>query len=261
MASWSFFRSQTKPVLIAHRGASAYAPENSLTAFKLAIDMGVRFIEFDVHQTKDGRLVVAHDEDLGRALGIRKKIAEVTLEEIQKHYLRLPKAKEAPHEKIPTLEEVLTLISRRAVVDVELKGSPKDYPGIEEKAIEILESKGYSGMCFISSFNYDTLVRCRKASASMPLALILGLKRLNKVFEEMKAVGIETLVCSTHQLSSPLVAKAHQRGLLVGVYTANKKKQWLRLARSRVDAIFTDYPDLLGIPEFEVSSLGLTNGD
>lgn len=261
MAAWSFFKSSAKPLLIAHRGASGYAPENTLIAFKMAIDMGVRFIEFDVHQTRDGRPVVIHDEDLKRSIGLRRKVHELTFDELRKHPIKLPHAQSFPPEFIPSLEEALDLVARRAVIDVEIKGGPQEYPGIEEKTIGILEKKGYLGMSYISSFSLKKLLRARELSPVVPLAYILGGVTATKAFEVLRAINGGMLVCSLRQVGQEIVHRAHGRGLYVGVYTVNKEKVFDKMAKLKVDAIFTDYPDLCGIPEFEALSVGLTDGD
>lgn len=247
--------------MIAHRGASGYAPENTLAAFKLALDMGARFVELDVHQTKDGQIVVIHDDNLKKFARVKKKVAQMTVEEIAKVAIDGHWDKRYAHERIPTLEDVLTLIARRAVVDVEIKGSDNLYPGIEEKVLAILERKGYNGMSYISSFNIKRLERARELSSTMHLGYLMGVKPLAVVIKEMRDLRCDALLVSRRQANRTLIQKAHQRGFHVGVYTVNMKSQWDEMATRRVDAIFTDYPDILGLPEYQEPTLGLTNGE
>ncbi|MBI4368714.1 MAG: hypothetical protein HY547_00640 [Elusimicrobia bacterium] len=259
--SFPFFKSDKKPILIAHRGASGYAPENTLSAFKLALDMGARFIELDVNQSKDGQVVVIHDDNLKRAAGVKKKIVDLTREEISNYPLKKLANGHYPPERVPTLEEVLTLISRRAVVDVEIKGGNSGYTGIEEKVLGLLERKGYNGMSTVSSFNHECLRRVRELSPAMHLIYLLGLKPLKIAIGEMRESHCEALGVSVSQISRSVIQLAHQRGLHVCVYTVNKRPMWEKLSLMRVDAIFTDFPDLLGMPEYEEPTLGLTNGE
>ncbi|MEK7287388.1 MAG: glycerophosphodiester phosphodiesterase family protein [Elusimicrobiota bacterium] len=259
--AFSFFKTDQKPFLIAHRGASGYAPENTLAAFKLALDMGARFIELDVHQTKDGQVVVIHDDNLKRFGGVNKKINNLTLEEISKVSVKEPFDRGYPRERVPTLDQVLTLVARRAVVNVEIKASSEAYPAIEEKVLSLLERKGYNGMSYISSFDFKCLVQVRALCAEMYLGYLLGLTSLKTAMKQMRDIRCDALVVSAAQASRSLIQRAHQRGFHVLVYTVNARATWDGLAARRVDAIFTDYPDLLGMPEYEEPTLGLTNGE
>lgn len=259
--AFPFFKTDLKPLLIAHRGASGYAPENTLSAFKLALDMGVRFVELDVHQTKDGQVVVIHDDNLKRFGGSGKKVLDLTYEEISKIAIKENFHRGYPHERVPTLEQVLTLVARRAVVNVEIKGPSAVYPGIEEKVLKLLERKGYNGMAYISSFDVNCLERVRASSADMHLGYLLGLTSIRTAISRMRDLRCDALVVSARQAQRGLIQKVHQRGYHVLVYTANTRQIWDRIAERHVDAIFTDYPDLLGMPEYEEPTLGLTNGE
>lgn len=259
--AFSFFKTETKPILIAHRGASAYAPENTLAAFKLALDMGVRYIELDVHQTRDGQVVVAHDGNLSRFSKTKKKIHELNFEDLCRYSAGAWFDKRYRGEHIPRLEEVLTLIARRAVVGVDIKGNHGEYPGIEEKVLDILEKRGYNGMSYISTHHIPYLEQVRKLEPTM----LIGYHHIGGNVTEGVCIAREmhcdALVVPIGKVTKSLVLKAHQRSLHLCVYTANKKSSWEHLAALHVDAIFTDYPDLLGIPEFEQPTLGLTNGE
>ncbi|MBI4062816.1 MAG: glycerophosphodiester phosphodiesterase [Elusimicrobia bacterium] len=258
--SFPFFKVQHRPILIAHRGASGYAPENTLTAFKLALDMGARFIELDVQQTKDGHIVVCHDADLSRVAKVRKTIGQMTLEDLAKISIVLNHRKGRKiQEKIPTLEEVLTLISRKAVVNVEIKTGPSALT--QEKVLGILERKGYNGMSYISSADPKCLRQVRALSSNAYLGYILAAKSLRLAIKEMRELRCDALVVSAFQATRSLIGRAHQRGFHVCVYTINSKSAWDKLAQRRVDAMFTDYPDLVGLPEFEAPTLGLTSGE
>jgi glycerophosphoryl diester phosphodiesterase len=118
--------------IIAHRGASGSAPENTLAAIELAIANKADMIEIDIHQTKDGKLVVIHDDKLDRTTTGKGKINELTLEEIKKHDAGSWFNTSFSNEKVPELKEVLELINGKCKLLIEIKGKPSDYSGLEK---------------------------------------------------------------------------------------------------------------------------------
>ena len=127
--------------IFAHRGASGYAPENTLEAFRLAMEQGADGIELDVHLTKDGEVVVIHDETLDRTSDGQGKVRDYTLEELKKFsfHNHIEKYKGV---QIPTLKEVLDLVENSSMkVNIELKTGIYWYEGIEEKTMEIVKNK------------------------------------------------------------------------------------------------------------------------
>ena len=140
--------------VFAHRGASAYAPENTLAAFRLAEEQGADGIELDVQLTKDGQVVVIHDENIDRTGTGTGAVRDYTLEELRK--LSFHNHMEAYEgEKIPTLEEVLTFVKQgRMEVNIELKTGVYWYPEIEKKTIEIVKKAGMEERVIYSSFNH-----------------------------------------------------------------------------------------------------------
>ncbi|MFC1521919.1 glycerophosphodiester phosphodiesterase [Elusimicrobiota bacterium] len=259
MGNWSFFKVQPKPVIIAHRGASGYTCENTLIAFKMALDMGCRFIELDVHQTKDGHVVISHNDKIRiKKLGLRS-IGSLTLEDIKGSAVVSSLKSD---EEIPTLGEALNLIARRAVVNVEIKGQGINYPGIEEKVADLLEKKGYGGMSYISSFNYSALKRLREVSPDAYIGYVVSsVSKPQVLWEDAKKINCGALIVSRRIINKSFVKAAHDRNFHVCTYTINKRSEFDEVKKMGVDAVFTDYPDIKGIPEFEAHTVGLTSGD
>ncbi|RLD13110.1 MAG: glycerophosphodiester phosphodiesterase, partial [Caldiserica bacterium] len=144
----------SKPLIIAHRGASRYAPENTIPAFKLAEEMKADFIELDIHMTKDGELVVLHP-----FLIRNMKIKELTLKEIQSIDVGILLSFNYKSTYIPTLKEVLKETNLK--VNIEIKGNERIYPGIVDKLLKVIEKYPIERFIF-SSFDFDILRELKK---------------------------------------------------------------------------------------------------
>ena len=243
--------------IISHRGASAYAPENTLKAFRLAVDMGSREFEFDVHETKDGILVVHHDYDLKHTAGKSVKIADLTYTELKKynvashfaaaHFFR----RDRMVQHVPRLEEVLDIIEPAADwLNFEVKNDGNVYPGIEEKLLSFIKSKpGMFERSVISSFDHGTLKRFRELSPRLKLAYLghgLSTVLLLPAIKKAKAVGAVNFHMALRIAFKLNVKRIKKAGFRVCIYTVNTKKDALRMKEIGVDGIFTNHPDILG---------------
>lgn len=152
--------------IFAHRGASAYVPENTLPAFEKAVDIGADGVELDIHLSRDGRLVVIHDEMLDRTTNGHGFVKDFTLAELKK----LDASKTMTNSgfcnlRIPTLGEVYELLAdTELLVNVEVKNSIFLYPGILEKALEAEAKYGMSGRVLYSSFNHYAMQELKRIS-------------------------------------------------------------------------------------------------
>ena len=237
--------------IIAHRGASAYAPENTIKAFELAVKMGARDFEFDVHQTKDGILVVHHDFDLKRTSGRDVKIAEHTYAELKKINVAAHFAKDPAFQPLPRLEEVLDIIEPPSRwLNFEVKNDNNMYPGIEEKVLAFLHSKpGLFEKPIISSFDHGTLRRFRERSPELKLAYLghnLKTVLLLPAIKKAKEVGAVNFHMNVRLAFKLNVARLHKAGFRVCVYTVNTKKEALRMQAIGIDGIFSNHPDIMG---------------
>jgi len=159
-------------LIYAHRGASAYAPENTLEAFRLAMEMGADGIELDVHLTKDGELAVIHDEALDRTTNGTGQVKDFTMAQLKE--LDASNGKAAyPGAKIPTLGEVYDLVRDSGMtVNVELKTDANFYPGIEAACLKLEREKGMTGRVIYSSFNHYTIANLRALDKDARLGLL-----------------------------------------------------------------------------------------
>lgn len=219
-----------KPFLcIAHRGASGHAPENTLKAFALAIEMGCPWVELDVYFV-DGELIVIHDNDLDRTTNGTGLVMEATFSS-----LRALDAGE--NEKIPTLDEVIALIDHKAGINIELKGPNTAVPVCN--LLRKLVSKGWKPSEFLlSSFNHKELALADEAFRRGALFY-----KMSDYFSRTRSLNAYSINLSMKLISKEVVEQAHQEGLKVFVYTVDDRAEMQNLKKLGVDGVFTNYPD------------------
>lgn len=216
---------------IGHRGAKAYEPENTLRSFRRALDLGVNAVELDVRKTRDGNLVVIHDDRVDRTTNGKGLVNELTLEEIKE--LDAGKG-----EKIPTLEEALEFLDKKVKILIELKEI-----GLEDKVLEIVKNKNLEDNVIIISFHEEALKRTRELNERVETGLIYVRHRNPiKAALSLKAQYLLPLYRFTH---STLIKKAHENGLKVIVWTINTLEEARKYAEKGVDGIASDRPDIL----------------
>ena len=233
-----------QPMVIAHRGASAYLPENTLPAYALAVEQGSDMIEIDLHLTQDDRIVIAHDADLGH-LGASGTIAQSTLAQM--------KALDAGHRRgqpgeVPTLEEVLDEFAQRIPFNLELKWSSEgDYLGLEGRSLEAIDSRGVLGQTLFSSFRESVLREIKRLAPEARIALLIDPRepgpQLHRMVERAHELEAEALNPHFLLVTEELVTRAHHLGLSVNTYTMDDEDGMKRLVDLGVDGIFTNCPD------------------
>ena len=156
----------------AHRGASAYAPENTIPAFQMAMEMGADGLELDVHESSDGKLMVIHDERIDRTSNGTGRVVDMTCQQLKKLDFSngMPGYKDV---RIPTLREVYGLIKdSRMTVNVEIKCDVVIYPGIWDKVISLEREMGMQGRIIYSSFNHYVLQKVRELDPDAEIGLL-----------------------------------------------------------------------------------------
>jgi glycerophosphoryl diester phosphodiesterase len=216
---------------VGHRGARAYEPENTLRSFKKALELGVDAVELDLHRTRDGEIVVIHDEDVKRTTNGKGAVSNLTLQEIKR--LLIDK-----DERIPTLEEVFNLIDKKVKIFIELKEV-----GLEEQVLALVKKKDLTANVVLVSFLEDALAKVRELDAEVETGLIYA-KHKNpvKAALELKAQWLVAFYRFTHTAN---VQKAHENGLKVLVWTVNTAEEAEAMAKKGVDGIASDKPDIL----------------
>jgi glycerophosphoryl diester phosphodiesterase len=231
--------------VIAHRGASAFAPENTLSAFKRALEMGAKAIEFDVHQTSDGELVVIHDPILKRLAGKSWRIKDIPWQKLSTVDVGRWFSADFAGEKVPRLEEVFDLVGDRAELHIEIKSGSSVYPGIEQRVVEAVNRRGLAGQSVLSSFDHRALHRLRALDKKLSLGYLLGWKAMLDAFKEMALLDCETFNISVSQATKIKVRESHSRGFRVLVYTVTTPQQVSKLKVLGVDGIFANDPAIL----------------
>jgi len=230
------------PSVEAHRGASAECPENTLAAFRRAVAIGAPSIELDVHVSRDGELVVMHDETVQRTTGGQGRIADLALADLRRLECGSHKHPGFAGEPIPTLAEALALTRAHGVrFNVEVKAFTA--PGAPVRLASLLrEFAPPEGSHVVSSFSLEALMQVRAADAGIPLAL---LGNFPAILEQAAARGIPWVHGHSQGVSPEGVATAHAAGLRVMVWTVNEPVLFAYCAGAGVDKVCTDKPALM----------------
>ncbi len=232
-----------KTKIFGHRGASAVAPENTLEAFALAMEQGADGIELDVQMTKDGQLVVAHDEVIDRVSDGRGAIRDYTLEQLKQFSFNKthPEYKDA---KIPTLEEVLEFVkSSDLIVNIELKTGVYWYKKIEEAVADLVQAMGMEDRIIYSSFNHYSVQKMKQLCPKAETAYLYSDVMLH-VEEYAKNTGVKGLHPALYHVKMNDFLEQYQKsGLAVRVWTVNEEADIRFLIEKGVDAIITNEPE------------------
>jgi len=233
------------PLNIAHRGASGHAPENTMAAFRLAVEQSADWIELDVHQTADGHLVVLHDFSMRRTAGDRRTVRELTLEQVRKLEVGAWREEAYRGERVPTLDEVLAFAENPVRVFIELKRGSPFYPAIERRLLETIARHSAKDRVAISSFDLAALKTLRGLDPEISLGLLTRKTRPREILDEAKSLKVQSIHISTHRLSKNILMQAHANRLPVYVYTVNRLSLMKRYLAMGADGLFTNYPDRL----------------
>lgn len=235
------------PRLIAHRGASTIAPENTLAALGAAADAGVEAVEFDVRLTRDGACVVFHDDDLDRTSNGSGPVAECDLADLQRLDAGAWFSPAFAGEPIPTLSEVHELCSARGLTaNLEIKADPGGEAAVARAVCAELVSRGEaSPVTVVSSKSAECLRIVRREMPLMPIALILHNESLWRALDEARDIGCAALHVSRRRVRGLLVARVKDAGLQLGAYTVNEPARAKRLLTKGVDYLFSDVAEQL----------------
>jgi glycerophosphoryl diester phosphodiesterase len=229
-------------LVIAHRGASGYAPENTLAAFRIAAEMGAEYVETDLQLTRDGRLVAIHDETLERTTDGRGPVAGATLEELRKldagRWFR--GSRDFAGERIPTIEEVLAF-GRETDVGLYLE---MKVAGGERALVDALRAANCVERAVVLSFDLGVLAEVRRSNSSIVSGYLYSDRRENTEGVALGA-GARQILPRADRITCELVEKAHRSGLKVIAWTVNVPGQMKELMRIGIDGIISNYPDKL----------------
>jgi len=233
--------------IIAHRGASNLAPQNTLSAFEKAIEIGADMIELDVHLTKEGEVVVMHDAEVDSTTDGSGKLSEMSLREVKCLDAGSNFGEEFAGEKVPTLDEVLELTNGEIELNIELKTRSGKNEGIEEEVLSLVEEYGMGKDVLISSFSFESVERVKDLNSDISVGLLYitlpftswHSKRIHKKYPWANAAHPwHWTVGKRH------VQKLHELGVDVNVWTVDSERNIRKMLESGVDGIITNRPRL-----------------
>lgn len=231
-----------RPRIIAHRGASATYPENTMIAFRAAEKMLADGIELDLQLSLDQEVVVIHDYTLNRTTNGRGAVLSHTFAQLHRLDAGSWKHPRFHKARIPHFAEVCDFLQRNHLdLVIELKNFLLPQPGLEEKVLAMLEEYQLLSRTVISSFNFDSLRLVKQLSANVTTAL-LYVGDLNSPWELAERYGAERLHAPHDVITPQLITAAHQRGLQVYAWTVNERKVMQRMSKMGVDGLITDHP-------------------
>lgn len=232
---------QTK--IIAHRGFSGIAPENTLVAFRKAIESGANYIELDVHATKDDSLVVIHDASVNRTSsnGMKGKVDKMTYDELTAVNVGYSGkfGDTYQNEKIPTLREVLETAKGKIKVCIEIKVYE-----VEENVLQIVNDLNMNDDVIIFSFYHPVLAKIRQLDAKISILLLINSADTTTIDNAAKIEANAIGVGPRTRLTKEYLAIAHEQGIEVWKWTVNKEDKMKQLIDMGVDGLITNFPDV-----------------
>lgn len=233
--------------VVAHRGASGHAPENTMAAFRRAVELGARFIETDLQVTRDARVIALHDSTLDRTTNGTGPAHQQPLKEVRAldagSWFNSPSGESFSGERIPTLNEILQFAKERDVIFyLEIKSGGAW--GIEHAVVGTLRDANASAHVVILSFDPTTLDSVNRLDRTMMTGYLCE-HPSNDLVERAVRAGARQLAPRGDLITSSLVEKAHHAGLQVVAWTINDPEQMRRLIAAGVDGIMSDYPERL----------------
>jgi len=229
------------PLVIAHRGASAYQPENTLAAFALAIEQGAQMIELDLHRSRDNHVVVIHDDTLDHTTNLKGRVDRLTLAEIKQ-------ADAGNGERVPTLDETLDLTLGKVRLYLEIKDAQA-----AAETLRIVRQRRCQDDVMLASFDIELMRRLGDEVSDIELGVILGNETLNPVVRwreafpwiALRRVNYQVLCMQVELCFGYLARRTKASGKRLYVWTADEDRQFAKMIERGVDGIVTNKPDRL----------------
>ena len=228
----------------AHRGFSGNYPENTMLAFKKAFEAGADGIELDVQLTKDGEVVIIHDETIDRTTDGKGEVSSYTYEEIKKFDASFKFKGQYGKNLIPSLREYFEYIKDKNIVtNIELKTGVKEYLGIEEKVWDLIQEYNLQEKVIISSFNHFSVLRMKSIAPDLKYGLLTESWIIN-AGKYTKEVGVECYHPYFSNMTKEIVEEIKSHGIEINTFTVNEEKDIRDMIEKGIDIIIGNYPDL-----------------
>ena len=230
--------------VFAHRGSSGLWPENTMLSFSKALEEGADGIENDVHLSKDGEVMIIHDESLARTAGVDSMVWDLTRSELERISAGRTQQDRYGFTPIPSLDEYLTFMEehRDKVTNIELKTAPVYYPGIEEKVLELVRRHGLEENVIYSSFNWLSVVKMKRMDPSCRIGLLFSSMPLYGLGVIMRELDVDFYHPDIRDLDETMMHSLHDNGRGVNVWTVNEHEDMRKAIALGVDGIITNWP-------------------
>lgn len=240
-----------KPLVVAHRGFSHVAPENTMIAMRQAWQAGADAVELDVHLSADGRVVVIHDEDTSRTAGVALKVAETSASRLRELDVGSWKGPQFARERIPFLEEVLVALPEGSRAFIEIKSGPQTIAPVRE----IIERSGKATQVTLIGFDLEVMSQAKRVMPNQPVFWLRStvmdeatrkpLAHAHEWVRQAKERGLDGLDVHFRGLDQSFAQAVRAAGMELHAWTVNNPAEADRLATMGVDSITTDRPDLV----------------
>lgn len=229
--------------VIAHRGYSGKYPENTMLSFQKAVEAGCDGIELDVQLTKDGEVVVFHDEKVDRTTDGAGAVKDYTLEELKK----LNAAKLFPRltdfEAVPTLDEYCAWMAKNDIfTNIEIKTGVYYYEDIEKKTVDVIRKYGLEDRIIFSSFNPESLSRTLQLAPEIPCGFLIGGSGLGNAGYFCKSCGYAYYHPGFKMLNEAVIENCRANGIRMNVWTVNDMAELEQLCEWGCDGVITNFP-------------------
>ena len=230
--------------IIAHRGMSGTYPENTMLSFMKAAEAGADGIELDVHLSRDGEVMIMHDEDLERTTGVKKLLSECTRAELERINAGRTKDDSFGFTPVPSLEEYLSWVKDTGLyTNIELKTAPVYYPGIEEKTIALIRRFSLEDRIIFSSFNWLSVIRARELAPGIRSGFLIASPRIVNIGSLIHSLGMEYYHPDYALLSDGAVKELKDSRCGINVWTVNDEEAIRRCIAWDVEGLITNYPE------------------
>jgi glycerophosphoryl diester phosphodiesterase len=225
----------------AHRGFSGEYPENTMLAFKKALEVGCDGIELDVHLSKDGEIVIIHDEKLERTTDATGLVGDYTYDELKK--FNAAKLFKGENERIPTLREYFELVKDKDIITIiELKTNFFEYENLEQKVNDLINEYNLEKNIMMCSFNHRSMVKMKKLNPNLKCALLMECWLID-AGKYTKSIDMDCLHPLFYSMTKDRVKEAKENNVEINVWTVNDEEDMKQMILNGVDGLITNYPN------------------
>lgn len=235
-------RKQGQIIVVGHRGAMGHAPENTMVSFETAVKLGADMIELDIHRSRDGDLIVMHDEDVARTTDGHGHVKDLATAEIKRLDAGSKFDRRFRGERVPMLGEVLDWAKNRIPLCIEIKGDPRPPEGIEAQVIQTIQANRMLDQTMLVSFHHSSLKRAKELQPQIATGIIVAAQLVDPVGATRAALA-DSIRPAWSYWTRELVDAVHAAGIEASTWTVNTEEELDYVVPLGVDSIASNYPD------------------